>query len=325
MINAKSVTKRFSDIKIFESSDTNVKKFVFETPEVQETHDNPEILFAAPITDFKKASLTEAVLYRYGSYKERTVICCSIQSGCPVGCTFCGTGKFFIRNLTAWEIVGQIEEVMSTIDCAPEEIKKFQIMFMSMGEPMCNYSELESAIRHLHHKYPTAQLLVSTSAPSITYKHIGKFIQLSKEIDKVGLQFSVHESTDENRKKLIPTDTCTLRQISAIGEMWSAFVGRKPFFNYCVHEGNNTPEDAKRLADIFDPKVWEVTLSVICEKDETVSNSISRQLEIIKDFNQEMLNLGFSLRIFNPAGQDDIGGGCGQLWYFQKWLGDHNK
>ncbi len=31
----------------------------------------------------------EAVLYRY---KERTVICCSVQSGCPVGCTFCGTG-----------------------------------------------------------------------------------------------------------------------------------------------------------------------------------------------------------------------------------------
>lgn len=24
--------------------------------------------------------------------------------------------------------------------------------------------------------------------------------------------------------------------------------------------------------------------------------------------------------IFNPAGQDDIGGGCGQLWYFQDWL-----
>lgn len=22
----------------------------------------------------------------------------------------------------------------------------------------------------------------------------------------------------------------------------------------------------------------------------------------------------------NPAGQDDIGGGCGQLWYFQDWL-----
>jgi 23S rRNA (adenine2503-C2)-methyltransferase len=24
--------------------------------------------------------------------------------------------------------------------------------------------------------------------------------------------------------------------------------------------------------------------------------------------------------MFDPAGQDDIGGGCGQLWYVQDWL-----
>lgn len=33
-----------------------------------------------------------------------------------------------------------------------------------------------------------------------------------------------------------------------------------------------------------------------------------------------MIHEGFSTRVFNPAGQDDIGGGCGQLWYFQEWL-----
>lgn len=235
----------FSEVKVFESSDTNVKKFVFEMPE-KETYygDNGNCIHL-------DKAIAEAVLYRYGSYKERTVICCSIQSGCPIGCTFCGTGKFFIRNLTMWEIIGQVETIMATIDCAPEDIKKFQIMFMSMGEPMCNYSELESSIKSLNVRYPNAQLLVSTSAPSVTYKFISRFIELSRNIDKVGLQFSVHESTDENRKKFIPTDTCTLRQIASIGEMWAAFVGRKPFFNYCVHIGNNTKEDAERLANIF--------------------------------------------------------------------------
>ena len=24
--------------------------------------------------------------------------------------------------------------------------------------------------------------------------------------------------------------------------------------------------------------------------------------------------------MFDPAGQDDIGGGCGQLWFVQKWM-----
>ena len=288
------------EVKQFRSSDTNVSKFVFEW-------DSPK-------------GIAEAVLYRYGTYKERTVICCSVQSGCPVGCSFCGTGKFFIRNLTKNEIISQVNHCLSTIDCDTTEIKKFQIMFMSMGEPFLNYKELKLAIIELHDLYPNADLLVSTSAPSIIYKRIGDFIELSKLIPKVGLQFSVHESTDDNRKKLIPTNTCTLRQISAIGNLWASFVGRKPFYNYCVHEGNCYLNDASKLVNLFDPTVWETTLSVICEKDESVANSIDRQLVIIKDFSTHMTTLGASVRVFNPAGQDDIGGGCGQLWYFQEWL-----
>ena len=299
-------------MKVFESSDTNVKKFVFEWFD----HDAMD------------KGIAEAVLYRYGSYKKRTVICCSVMSGCPVGCTFCGTGKFFTRRLDSGEIVQQVSKVLSTIDCKTDDIEKFQIMFMSMGEPMLNYPNTERAIREpmlnypnteraireLHELYPNAQLLVSTSAPEpSTLSWLYEFITLSKQIDKVGLQFSVHESTDEARKKLITTNTLTLRQIAAVGETWSAFVGRKPFFNYCVHTGNDTQEDADRLARLFDPAVWCITLSVICQKDESVKNSIDRQLEIIKAFEQKILAKGFDLRVFNPAGQDDIGGGCGQL------------
>ena len=45
--------------------------------------------------------------------------------------------------------------------------------------------------------------------------------------------------------------------------------------------------------------------------------------KFVFEFEPKNKNLGsansFSLRVFNPAGQDDIGG-CGQLWYFQEWL-----
>ena len=291
--------------KIFESSDTNVKKFVFEW-------DDPK-------------GIVEAVLYRYGSYIKRTVICCSVQSGCPVGCSFCGTGKFFVRNLAGIEIVEQVTEVLKSIDCNSRDIEKFQIMFMSMGEPFLNYGALEQAITSLHDIYPNAQLLVSTSAPEAIYRNISDFMELSRKIPAVGLQFSIHESTDESRGRLIPTRTSTLRQISATGEIWAAFVGRKPFFNYCVHEGNDTTEDVERLRSLFNPDVWEVTLSVICEKDESVHSSIERQLNLIKSFNEKMTEAGFHTRVFNPAGQDDIGGGCGQLWYFQEWLKNEGK
>ena len=296
--------------KIFDSSNKDVRKFVF-------TKDKE---------DGTKDIAVEAVLYKYESYATRTVICCSTQCGCPVGCSFCGTGKFFIRNLTWKEICEQVNTVLSTIDCETSEIKKFQIMFMSMGEPFMNYINLECAIKRLNQKYPNAALLVSTSAPTWgTLHNMPSFIELSKEIDKVGLQFSVHESTDENRSKLIPTKTSTLRQIASLGEMWASYVGRKPFYNYCVHEGNNAVEDAERLVELFDPKVWETTLSVICSKDESVAASIDRQLEVINNFKDALLSRGVSLRVFNPAGQDDIGGGCGQLWYFQEWLKTNNK
>ena len=134
--------------RIFESTDTNVKKFVFEWG------DQPS----------EKKGVAEAVLYRYGEYRKRTVICCSVMSGCPVGCTFCGTGKFFVRNLTKNEIVEQVRSCLETIDCGTRDIEKFQIMFMSMGEPMLNWKELKLAIIELADMYPTAQLLISTSA-----------------------------------------------------------------------------------------------------------------------------------------------------------------
>ena len=291
-------------IKTFESTDTNVKKFVFEWG------DQPS----------EKKGVAEAVLYRYGEYRKRTVICCSVMSGCPVGCTFCGTGKFFVRNLTKNEIVEQVRSCLETIDCDTRDIEKFQIMFMSMGEPMLNWKELKLAIIELADMYPTAQLLISTSAPTGMIYHLGEMISFSMQIKRLGLQFSVHESTDEARAKLIPTNTCTLRQIAAMGDVWAAFTGRKPFFNYCVNTDNNGADDARRLASLFNPDVWECTLSVICEKDESVANSINRQLNIIEGFRKCMEDEGFHLRVFNPAGQDDIGGGCGQLWYFQKWL-----
>lgn len=291
-------------IKTFESTDTNVKKFVFEWG------DQPS----------EKKGVAEAVLYRYGEYRKRTVICCSVMSGCPVGCTFCGTGKFFVRNLTKNEIVEQVRSCLETIDCGTRDIEKFQIMFMSMGEPMLNWKELKLAIIELADMYPTAQLLISTSAPTGMIYHLGELISFSMQIKRLGLQFSVHESTDEARAKLIPTNTCTLRQIAAMGDVWAAFTGRKPYFNYCVNTDNNGADDARRLASLFNPDVWECTLSVICEKEESVANSIERQLDIISNFRKVMEDEGFHLRVFNPAGQDDIGGGCGQLWYFQKWL-----
>lgn len=270
--------------------------------------------------------VVESVLYRYESFENRTVICCSVQSGCPVGCSFCGTGKKFIRNLTAEEIVEQIKTVLKDKEILAEKVRKFQIMFMSMGEPILNFSAVSMAIRALNATYPNAQLLLSTIAPhnSDAWEEL---MLLSKEVDKVGLQFSIHRSTDAERNELIPyKNKFTLEQIRDYGIAWWKNTGRKPYLNYCIEgTSNSRTEDIARLQALFSPVVFCFTFSVVCSKDETMKDAGFRDLEYIRNFEAAFIKKGYNTRIFDPAGQDDIGGGCGQLWFVQKWLKEHGN
>ena len=167
--------------------------------------------------------------------------------------------------------------------------------------------------------YPNARLLISTSAPRV-FDKFKDLAYLSVKIPTIGLQFSVHESTDEARCKLIPTKTMSLYEISVAGEFWNSVCGRKPFFNYCVHPDNNKQEDVDRLYALFNPAVWESTISVICERGEHIAAANERQRELASDFMSLMLQKGYSTRMFDPAGQDDTGSGCGQLWFVQEWM-----
>lgn len=292
------------DYKVFESSEGNVFKYVFT----------------------KDDMVAEAVLYKYGDFYERTVICCSTQSGCPVGCKFCGTGNKFIRDLTIGEIISQVMIVLGDkhIDDICDKGKRFQIMFMSMGEPMLNWDSVEFAIRELHKMYPKAELLLSTIAPHSQY--YGRMIALSKEIDKVGLQFSIHKAFDFERDMLIPyKDKMNLYEIRDLGILWWKETGRHPYLNYCVDGTNNGAIEAGRLMDLFSPMIFNFTFSVVCSKNENMKEAGFKNLDAIRAFEKMFLDRGYNTRIFNPDGQDDIGGGCGQLWYVQQWMKEHEK
>lgn len=289
----------WTNIRKIASTDKNVHKFVFE----------------------KDNAAVESVLYKYPTYEERTVICCSTQSGCPIGCRFCGTGEYFVRSLTADEIVSQPVHLLEDTGINPKDIKRLQIMFMSMGEPMMNLKNLIEAMRKLHELYPQAILLISTSGPKVDYSPL---IEICKEIPTIGLQFSVHESTDENRNKLVPfKNKLTLAEMANHGCDWFEATGRTPFFNYCVHPNNNSDEDVERLLSLFHPNIWQATISVICERDETISVAHQRQKDMADEFENKLKAKNYRTRVFDPAGQDDISGGCGQLAFVQRWFKEH--
>jgi 23S rRNA (adenine2503-C2)-methyltransferase len=290
----------FNDMKRFDSSDSNVCKYVFTNED----------------------AVAEAVLYKYESYEKRTVICCSTMSGCPVGCKFCGTGNKFIRNLSAMEIVFQIVAILTDKDInnINSSCERFQIMFMSMGEPMLNWDNVEIAIKVLHSMYPNAELLISTIGVD-DRQVFSRMIALSKEIDKVGLQFSIHKSNDWDRNKLIPYEKkMSLFTIRDLASIWWKETGRKVFLNYCVDGTNNKHADFLKLHFTFSPAIFNFTFSVVCSSNETMKDAGFKNLDAIKTFTEYFLNEGHNVRIFDPSGQDDIGGGCGQLWYTQEWM-----
>jgi 23S rRNA (adenine2503-C2)-methyltransferase len=293
----------FNEFKNFESSEGNVWKYVFT----------------------KEDAVAEAVLYRYEDFYKRTVICCSTMSGCPVGCTFCGTGKKFIKNLTAEEIVQQILQILMDKNIDPEKCERFQIMFMSMGEPMLNWDEVEEAICNLNIMYPNAELLISTIGVD-NDEVFSRIIKLSRHIDKLGLQFSIHKSNDTDRDDLIPyKNKMPLWKIRDAGIMWWKETGRKPYLNYCVDGTNNTKEDALNLKTLFSPIIFNFTFSVVCSADETMKDAGYKNNEAIQIFTNRFIKCGYNTRIFNPDGQDSIGGGCGQLWYVQEWIKENMK
>lgn len=132
-----------------------------------------------------------------GSRKERWMIGVSTMSGCPVRCKFCATGSMKkYRNLTAQEIVDQVDFVLSKRLENFGEAFEHKINYTRMGEPFLNIEAVKEAIRQIDEKYPNTHHYVST---------IGvKGSDFSWIKDNITLQVSVHSLKNEKRDWLIP-------------------------------------------------------------------------------------------------------------------------
>jgi len=75
-----------------------------------------------------------------------------------------------------------------------------------------------------------------------------------------------------------------------------------------------------RIRCLFNPEWWNATVSVICEQNNGLPATNDYQKKLATNFSELLVKLGFNVRVFDPAGQDTIGGGCGQLWFVQDWM-----
>lgn len=135
--------------------------------------------------------------------KERATLCVSSQIGCKMNCYFCATGKMgFKGNLTAAQIINQILSI-------PPEPGKGEapmapltnVVFMGMGEPLDNFSEVEKAIEIM-----TAPWGMAWSPKRITVSSVGKLPQLKDLLDRtqVHVAISVHTADTAQREAMMP-------------------------------------------------------------------------------------------------------------------------
>ncbi|MDQ3572973.1 MAG: 23S rRNA (adenine(2503)-C(2))-methyltransferase RlmN [Actinomycetota bacterium] len=240
----------------------------------------------------------EAVLMRYRD--GRRSICVSSQSGCPLTCTFCATGKMkFGRNLTAAEIVDQALHFrrIEAID---------HCVFMGMGEPMMNLEGVLEACRRL----PEIGITHRRTAIS-TVGWIPGIERLSEAEMPIRLALSLHAPNDALRSELMPVnDRYPLADVLAACRAYHAKRRRMVFVEYVMLAGvNDTRALARQLAQILDPRIFKVNL---IPYNATGADYAGSERGAIHAFKTELERGGLRATVRLTRGRD-IDAACGQL------------
>ena len=185
----------------------------------------------------------EAVLMRYRD--GRRSLCLSSQSGCPLTCTFCATGRMrFGRNLTASEILDQALHFRrkEAVDHA---------VFMGMGEPLMNLDNVLAACERL----PEIGIATSNTAIS-TVGWLPGIERMASEGPPVRLALSLHAADEALRSELMPVnDRYPLRDVLGACVRWHERRRRQVFVEYLMLDGvNDRYEQAVALARLLEPR-----------------------------------------------------------------------
>ena len=167
---------------------------------------------------------------------KRHTICVSSQVGCPVGCTFCASGKDGVkRDLTAGEIVYQ---VLFHHQRRPVT----NIVYMGSGEPLFNYQNVLKSIAVLADERGLGlgrrRFTVSTSGV------IEKIRQLAQDEPQVTLALSLHAPDDETRSRIVPLNKkWPVEELMKAMDDYSGLVNRRITLEYVLLKKDNMSDD----------------------------------------------------------------------------------
>ncbi len=253
-------------------------------------------------------NIVEGVLM---SYKYGNTQCISTQVGCRMGCAFCAsTLNGLIRNLTAGEILSQILVVNRAEGGNLKTRAVTNVVLMGSGEPLDNYDNTVKFLKNL-----TREGGIHISARNVSLSTCGlvpKIYDLAEEEIPVNLTISLHATTDEERKRVMPV--AKAYSIAEILKACTAYfnrTGRRYIFEYTLIAGENCDEEhALALVKLLKGKPCHVNLIRLNEVKERAlaaadEKGAYRFLGVLE-------KNGLSATLRRSMG-GDIGGACGQL------------
>ena len=254
------------------------------------------------------------------SYKYGKTQCVSTQVGCRMGCRFCAsTLNGLIRNLTAGELLFTVALANRDAGGTLKKREITNIVLMGSGEPLDNYVNVTKFLRELS---KPENLNVSPRNVSLsTCGLVDRIYNLADEGLPVNLTISLHASTDEKRREIMPiAKRYSISEILAACKNYFEKTGRRFIFEYSlVKNVNDGDNDVKMLAEILKGLPCHVNLIRLNEVKETGLKRTDDKTAY--SFCEKLNKLGISATVRRLMGSD-IEGACGQLR--NKFIGGNN-
>jgi len=247
--------------------------------------------------------VVESVLMRY---KHGNSVCISSQVGCRMGCKFCAsTIGGLERNLLSSEMVREIYQIQKI---SGERVAN--VVVMGSGEPLDNY---DNFVRFVHllsdeHGLHISQRNITISTCGI----VPNMKRLADEQLQITLALSLHGSTQEKRKVLMPiANKYELPDVLEACDYYFEKTGRRITFEYSlVHGINDRDEDAEELIEILKHRNCHLNLIPVNSIKERNFEKPSRKSA--ENFKNKLEKSGINVTIRREMGSD-IDGACGQL------------
>jgi 23S rRNA (adenine2503-C2)-methyltransferase len=295
--------------------------------EILDRRGDPELaeIYVARMREdpFSLVEFVDAVDPRY-SREEKWVITVSTQFGCPIRCLICDAGGFYRGNLTADEILSEIDYVVKRR--APSGTigsRKFKIHFARMGEPALNPALLD-VLERLPSLYRAPGLIpcIPTIAPASAAGWFEELLRIKRRLYGGGhfqLQFSVNSTDEGTRDSMMPVKKWSCRQIAEFGEQWYSPGDRRVVLNFALARGVEV--DPGALARHFTPQCFMVKLTPVNPTESALRSGFRTVLsganpDGAAGLVEELGRLGFECVV--SIGDDReiaIGSNCGQAAY----------